>query len=134
MALLSIPDNLAQLGSTSPKNGLSQSVYGVMYQHFDGKAGAYAYLLFILLYIPCVSTIAAIRQEASRKLMWFSIVWSFIIAYATATTFYQLATIALHPLDTIEYLIAVLTGITLTIVSIRMAATSSGARHAAAHS
>ena len=129
IALLSIPENLAQLGSTSPQNGLSQSVYGVMYQ-----AGAYAYLLFILLYIPCVSTMAAIRQEASRKLMWFSISWSLIIAYATATTFYQLATIALHPLDTIEYLIAVLIGIALTIISIRMAATSSGARHAAPHS
>ena len=83
-ALWSIPHNLAQLGdalinpivASAPKSEVSQSVYGMMVQHFDGQAGAYAYLLFILLYIPCVSTMVVIRQEASRKLMWFSIIWS----------------------------------------------------------
>jgi ferrous iron transport protein B len=91
-AVWSIPQNLAKLGSAfmnpilanTPVSDLSPSIYGVMYQHFDGQAGAYAYLLFILLYIPCVSTMAAIRQEASRRLMWFSIIWSFIVAYAVA--------------------------------------------------
>ena len=132
-ALLSIPHNLAQLGRSTPSAGLSQSVYGVMYQHFDGKAGAYAYLLFILLYIPCVSTMAAIRQEASRKLMWFSITWSFIVAYATATSFYQLATMMKHPLQTMEYLIAVLAGIVLTVAVIRVASQSRRGRYAASN-
>ncbi len=133
-ALLSIPQNLAQLGRAPAAEGLSQSVYGVMYQHFDGKAGAYAYLLFILLYIPCVSTMAAIRQEASRKLMWFSITWSLIVAYATATTFYQLATMTTHPLQTLEYLIAVVIAIVLTITVIRIASQSSGASYAVKNS
>lgn len=87
--------------------GAQQSVYGVMYQHFNGQAGAFAYLLFILLYIPCVSTMAAIRQETNRKLMWFSITWSLLIAYATATTFYQLATLPSHPMQTLEYIGAI---------------------------
>ena len=77
-----------------------------MAQHFDGKAGAYAYLLFILLYIPCVSTMAVIRQEASRKLMWFSIIWSFIVAYAVAVVFYQLATFSIHPQQSIAWIVA----------------------------
>ena len=136
-ALLSIPENLAHLGgdwlSNTPAAGLSQSVYGVMYEHFDGKAGAYAYLLFILLYIPCVSTMAAIRQEASRKLMWFSIAWSCVVAYATAVTFYQIATFASHPQQTIEYVVATILGVGLTIVLIRMASKMQGAHHAAAN-
>lgn len=124
-ALYSIPQNLARLGHVlngsmlpdAPTDHVSQSIYGVMYEHFDGKAGAYAYLLFILLYIPCVSTMAAIRQEASRKLMWFSISWSFIVAYATAVSFYQLATIAQHPQQTFSYLLAIVCGVALCIVA-----------------
>ncbi|MCE0722395.1 MULTISPECIES: Fe(2+) transporter permease subunit FeoB [Legionella] len=98
-ALWSIPQNLAQLGSallnpvlaSAADNPVSQSVYGIMAQRFDGKIGAYAYLLFVLLYIPCVSTMAVIRQEANRKYMWISVVWSFVVAYIAAVLFYQVA-------------------------------------------
>ena len=83
-------------------------VYGVMSQYFDGQRGAYAYLLFVLLYIPCASTMAAIRQEAHRKWMWFSIVWSLGVAYAIAVLFYQFATIVSHPSQTIAWLLGIL--------------------------
>ena len=36
---------------------------------------------------------AAIRQEATRRLMWFSIVWSIGLAYGVAVLFYQIATL-----------------------------------------
>lgn len=98
-ALWSIPQNLSQLGSalvnpifaSAADNPVSQSVYGIMAQQFDGKIGAYAYLLFVLLYIPCVSTMAVIRQEANKKYMWMSVVWSFLVAYVAAVGFYQTA-------------------------------------------
>ncbi|VEB33232.1 ferrous iron transport protein B [Legionella sainthelensi] len=95
----SIPENLSQLGSalanpvlaSAADSPVSQSVYGVMAQRFDGQIGAFAYLLFVLLYIPCVSTMAVIRQEANRKLMWVSVIWSFVVAYMAAVLFYQTA-------------------------------------------
>ncbi|CAM3599579.1 Fe(2+) transporter permease subunit FeoB [Legionella longbeachae] len=98
-AFWSIPENLSQLGSalanpvlaSAADSPVSQSVYGVMAQRFDGQIGAFAYLLFVLLYIPCVSTMAVIRQEANRKLMWFSVIWSFVVAYMAAVLFYQAA-------------------------------------------
>lgn len=80
------------------------SMYGVMYKQFDGKIGAYAYLLFVLLYVPCISTTAAIRQEANVKLMWLSIIWSTLVAYCVAVLFYQLATINRHPLQTLIWI------------------------------
>ncbi|MBA2657562.1 MAG: Fe(2+) transporter permease subunit FeoB [Tatlockia sp.] len=112
-ALWSIPHNLSQLGhalsnpiiASAPDGELSQSVYGIMVDRFDGKAGAYAYLLFILLYIPCISTMAVIRQEASRKLMWFSVSWSLFVAYAAAVLFYQMATFASHPQQSFIWLL-----------------------------
>jgi len=96
-ALWSIPHNLAELGSalgnpisaSAADSELSASVYGIMVQRFDGKIGAYAYLLFVLLYIPCVSTMAVIRQEANKQLMWISVIWSFMVAYSAAVIFYQ---------------------------------------------
>ncbi|MCE3045110.1 Fe(2+) transporter permease subunit FeoB [Legionella sp. 16cNR16C] len=113
-AFWSIPENLANLGqalinpilASAPDNELSHSMYGMMAERFDGKAGAFAYLLFILLYIPCVSTMAAIRQEANRQLMWFSVIWSFVVAYTAAVLFYQLARFGQHPYQAIGWITA----------------------------
>lgn len=141
-AAWSIPHNFASLGgalqnpivASAPDGTLSQSAYGIMYQHFDGRIGAYAYLLFILLYIPCVSTMAAIRQEASRRLMWFSVSWSFIVAYAAAVLFYQLATFMIHPQQTLAWLLGLVLCIWLVVMAMRVAAVQSGGHHAAANS
>lgn len=76
-----------------------------MLSYFSGQIGAYAYLLFVLLYIPCASTMAVIRQEATRRVMWFSIAWSLLVAYCSAVCFYQLMTFSVHPYQSILYLI-----------------------------
>ena len=141
-AVLSIVHNIAQLGDalrnpivgSAPNGELSQSVYGVMYQKFDGKAGAYAYLLFILLYIPCVSTMAAIRQEASRKFMWFSILWSLLVAYSTAVSFYQVATFSAHPQQTIAWLLGFVLCVVLSIVVMKASVSSTGGQNVVTNS
>ena len=96
-ALLSIPENLSNLGqalknpflASAPDNEVAQSVYGVMGSQFLTKGAAYAYLVFILLYVPCVSTMVVIRQESNKYWMIFSVVWSTLLAYAAATFCYQ---------------------------------------------
>jgi ferrous iron transport protein B len=113
-----------------PDGVWSQSVYGIMYQHFDGPMGAYAYLLFILLYTPCVSTMAAIRQEASRQLMWFSISWSLLVAYAIAVLFYQLATYRMHPQQTLLWVLGIVLCIGLVVVLMRVTVVRTGEKHA----
>ncbi|MBI2786958.1 MAG: Fe(2+) transporter permease subunit FeoB [Legionella longbeachae] len=123
-AFLSIPRNLSQLGSafinpvlaSAADSPISQSAYGVMVQRFDGQIGAYAYLLFVLLYIPCVSTMAVIRQEANRKMMWISVVWSFVVAYAAAVLFYQLAKWIEHTPHSIPWIMAFLMVMSLVFV------------------
>ena len=68
-----------------------------MIKRFDGQAGAFAYLLFILLYFPCVATIGAIRREAGTQWAIFVTVWTTTVAYITATAFYQIGTFSQHP-------------------------------------
>jgi ferrous iron transport protein B len=126
-ALYTIPENLINLGqalwnpvlASAQQSELSQSVYGMMAQKFDGQAGAYAYLLFVLLYVPCVSTMAAIRQEASRRWMWFSITWSILLAYAAAVIFYQAATFAQHPKASMLWCIAMLSAVALFVLAMK---------------
>lgn len=59
---------------------------------FGGAAAAYAYLLFTLLYFPCISVVATIAKELNKKWAAFSVVWSTGLAYIIAALFYQIAT------------------------------------------
>lgn len=81
---------------------------GVMHSKFVNDAAAYSYLIFVLLYVPCVSVMGAIARESSRGWMLFSIGWGLNLAYSLATVFYQLATFSSHPASSSLTLLAVL--------------------------
>jgi ferrous iron transport protein B len=66
---------------------------------FDGKAGAFAYLLFVLIYMPCVAAVAAIQRETGWKWMAFSVVYLTALAWTLSSLFYQIATAAQHPVQ-----------------------------------
>lgn len=141
-ALWSIPQNLAQLGdalmnpilASAPDGEVSKAVYGMMVSRFDGKIGAFSYLLFVLLYIPCVSTMAVIRQEASKRFMWFSITWSFLIAYAAAVLFYQVATIARHPTQSLFWILLMMGLIAAFVSFLRWKGVKTGGQYVIANS
>ncbi len=51
---------------------------------------AMSFMLFTLIYTPCLSTIATIRSESkSTGFMWLSIVWSLGLAWVVSFVFYQ---------------------------------------------
>lgn len=121
-AFASIPANLGDaLGSWSDPLGIdigetsnteaaaenlevATGIFGAMVARFDGAAGAFAYLLFILLYFPCVSAIAAVYRETSAGWTLFVAGWTTGMAYMAATTFYQAATFARHPVSSLAWL------------------------------
>ncbi len=126
-ALMSVPANLMALGDSfgnpvlaqAPVHMLSQDVYGVMYQRFDGRIGAFAYLLFVLLYFPCISTMAVMLREVGRGWALFSACWSTGIAWCVATVFYQLATFTRHPLASALWVSGITVIVVLTIMAVR---------------
>ncbi|KTC66468.1 ferrous iron transport protein B (plasmid) [Legionella adelaidensis] len=134
-AIRTIPANLSNLGAALihpisanvPADGLSRPAFGIMFHYFNNKAAAFAYLLFILLYIPCVSTMAAIKQETQQKWMWFSIIWSLLIAYTSAVLFYQLATCLSHPFYSLLW-IATLIGLLFSSITLFFRLTKSRRR------
>lgn len=51
---------------------------------------AMSFMLFTLIYTPCLSTIATIKNESkSYAFMWLSIVWSLGLAWVVSFVFYQ---------------------------------------------
>jgi ferrous iron transport protein B len=55
-----------------------------------GWAQAYSFMLFTLIYTPCLSTVAAVRQESgSWRFTLFSVGWSLALAWGASFVFYQ---------------------------------------------
>jgi ferrous iron transport protein B len=53
---------------------------------------AYSFMLFTLLYVPCLSTVAVLKSESkSAKFAMLSVVWSVVLAWITSFIFYQSA-------------------------------------------
>jgi ferrous iron transport protein B len=97
------------LGDTSnqqvaaTKQAVNAGTFGVMAAKFDGQIGAFAFLLFILLYFPCAATMAAIYQETNLRWTILVASWTTGLAYLFATLFYQLATFGRHPLQSLVW-------------------------------
>ncbi|QHI68301.1 Fe(2+) transporter permease subunit FeoB [Tichowtungia aerotolerans] len=70
---------------------------GTMQKAFGSKAAAIAYLLFILIYAPCVAAIAAVYRETSWKWAVFCVSYLTGLAWIAATLYYQIATFTAHP-------------------------------------
>ena len=94
---------------------------GVMDQKFGSAAAAYSYLIFVLLYVPCISVMGAIARESSRGWMGFSILWGLNIAYSLATLFYQVASYSQHPTYSLVCILAVILFNIVVICSFRAA-------------
>lgn len=59
------------------------------------SVSAYAFLIFTLLYFPCVSTIATIRKEVGRGWAAFTVINSLVIAWVMAFVVFQLGNLGI---------------------------------------
>jgi ferrous iron transport protein B len=114
-AFVSIPAAFSELGGTvadplgmsvgevedpevaAEEQEVAKSTFGAMVASFDGKIGAIAYLLFVLIYYPCLAAIAAIYRETNLRWTIFAGTYLTLLAWTVATLFYQLGTFARHP-------------------------------------
>jgi len=85
---------------------VESGVFGAMKNRFDGAAGAFAYMLLILLYTPCVASLGAIRQEAGLAWTGFAALWTTGLGYAASVAFYQTAIFARNPAASAGWLAA----------------------------
>jgi len=106
------------LETAAEEQEVATGTFGAMASRFDGVAGAFAYLLLILLYFPCTAALAAVYREANMGWTLFVAGWTTGIAYIAATVYYQAATIAAHPgssLAWISGMLAIFVGVILAL-------------------
>jgi len=136
-AVATVPANLRELGSTlldpmglgiddyadldqaAAEQEVSTSTIGQLRLKFDGQLGAFAYLLFILLYMPCVATIGVIFKEIGAFWAGFSTAWSVVMAYTAAVVCYQLGNLTADPtggLITLGVVLAVATALFIALI------------------
>jgi len=114
-ALASVPANLAALpsrlvdplgldlvseskGAVAEAVGADASVYAGLRSSFTGgRSQAYAYLLFTLLYLPCVASFGAMTKEMGWRYTMLAVAYFAVVSWSVATLFYQV-TVARNPL------------------------------------
>jgi ferrous iron transport protein B len=74
------------------ESSLSRAAENEMLMRFGSTTAAYAYLLFTLLYFPCISVVAVIAKELNKRWALFAVAWSTSLAYIVAALYYQIAT------------------------------------------
>lgn len=144
-AFLSIPANLAGLAgavldplglsadslkAVAEEQGVSSGTFGAMVERFHGPAAAFAYLLFVLLYTPCVAAMGAMYREVGAKWALFVAAWTFGLAYGAAIIAYQGATLADHPLSSALWIAGVAAGFVVVVATMRVGGQVSGRRRA----
>ncbi|MBU2894192.1 ferrous iron transport protein B [Colwellia sp. D2M02] len=90
--------DLSDLTIVAQEQEVELTTYERMQIAFVSQLGAFSYLLFILLYTPCVAAMGAIKNEVGTRWATFAGLWSLILAYLMATLCYQIGNFTEAPL------------------------------------
>lgn len=134
-AVATIPANLADINIKDPaglnigditdqqfaaeSQEVDVSLYSNMQLHFAGAAGAFAYLLFVLLYMPCSAAMGALFRESGRNWAIFVAMWCNLLAFAASTLYFQLATFSSHPTTSLFWIVFYVGGFLLLTLGLR---------------
>ena len=78
------------IGSLAVIYGLQGDALVQLMAHKLDWVQGMSFMLFTLIYTPCLSTIATLRSESkSNAFMWLSIGWSLLLAWSVSFVFYQ---------------------------------------------
>jgi ferrous iron transport protein B len=150
-ALATIPDNLAGLADlvadplgigaveapsleqAAADQAVAMGTFGAMTSRFDGAAGAFAYMLFILLYFPCVAALGAVNRETGPRWALFAALWTTGLAYVSSVSFYQAARFTAHPGTSALWIAGLALALALVIWMMRRAGRGVGGSHLPTH-
>lgn len=77
------------LDAIKESNEVNDETVTKIQQYFTSEAAVIAYLIFILLYTPCVAALGSVYREAGLKWTLLVASWTFIIGWILATGYYQ---------------------------------------------
>ena len=111
--------DLSDAATAAAEQEVASATFGAMALRYDGTAGAFAYLLFILLYFPCAAAIAAVYQESGARWAVFVALWTTGLGYGLATVYYQAAIFSRNPAHSTAWIVGVSAALVATILVLR---------------
>ena len=124
--------SLATRGDAVEASGASQGTLARLGRDFT-PLSAFSYLVFVLLYVPCASTMGALRREVGWGWMAFSVGYGVLLAWICATSIYQIGSFSAHPASSAGWLGACAAALGLVAGGLRWRG-SPGRSEAALHS
>lgn len=115
---ISIGD-VSDLDAVADDQGIETSTLSNMAALFYSPFAAFCYLVFVLLYAPCVAVLGAINKEAGWHWTLLVFGWSTGLAYITATVIYQIGTFSAHPLFSSIWIICMLSILAVFILNLK---------------
>ncbi|WP_310621172.1 ferrous iron transport protein B [Flexibacterium corallicola] len=109
--------DISSLETAAEEQDVEVSLFTSLQKHFDGKVGAFAYMIAVLLYLPCSAALAAIWREVGRNWALFAAFWTTVLAYSCSVMAYQLGTFTRHPQTSVLWIAAAL-GLLASIILI----------------
>ncbi|MCD8340419.1 MAG: hypothetical protein LUC43_09545 [Burkholderiales bacterium] len=92
-----VDSDLSNVEEQAEEQEVTTGTIAAMSKLYDGELGAFAYLLMVLLYLPCGASMGAIYREVGIRWMLFAGLWTTSIGYCAATLVYQIGTFNAHP-------------------------------------
>ena len=89
--------NAESMDGNPDLSGTTHSTVEMIQEHFGGPISGFAYILFILIYVPCIAVVATIYRETNWKWATLSTAYLTILAWIISTLFYQIGTFSAHP-------------------------------------
>ncbi len=127
-ALVSVPANLVEVftsianplgvkAAIDESEGAEEGAYKTMQAHFNlGRFQVLAYLLFILLYVPCLAAMGTAFRELGRFYGTLMMVFQTIIGWSLSVLFFQVT--CGHSVALIVTSVALLAGVVVSLVFI----------------
>ncbi|PLW76127.1 Fe(2+) transporter permease subunit FeoB [Cohaesibacter celericrescens] len=107
--------DISSVEAAAAEQDVDNRTFAAMVSRFDGKVGAFAYLLIILLYTPCVAATAALFREVGRQWALFAIGWTTMLGYCSAVMAYQIGTFSRNPTGATIWIGSILALVVLVI-------------------
>ena len=105
---ISIGD-VSDLEAVTQEQGVKDTTLTNMATLFNSPFSAFCYLVFVLLYAPCVAVLGAVNKEAGWKWTLLVFSWCTGLAYITATVIYQIGVFRVDPVFSSLWITAMLT-------------------------
>jgi ferrous iron transport protein B len=96
--------SLSNAEQAASDQGVNTKSYSSMVALFPSAWAAFCYLVFILLYAPCVATIGVMQKEAGSAWLQFSVIWSLLLSYWLASNLWQMSRVFEQPIMALGWL------------------------------